>query len=105
MISIFVEDNDAIIGSLRLSNDLFPWAVTLAVATSVYISGEAPMLTHVTTMFLNFNSAGEEKATTFCRSEDFSTEAASWMIQTFLRHNHMCTGLIVVWFETQERAG
>lgn len=47
MFSIFVaEDNDAIIGSLRLGNDLFPSAFGLAVAALLCFASAAELLTH-----------------------------------------------------------
>ena len=48
MFSIFVvEDNDAIIGSLTLCNNLFPFTVCLAFATSVCFLAGGKHLRHV----------------------------------------------------------
>lgn len=49
MFSIFVvEDNDAVIGSLRLGNNLFPFTVGLAVAT-----WDLPVGKHLTNTYDN----------------------------------------------------
>lgn len=95
MFSIFVvEDNDAIIGSLRLGNHLFPWAFGSAVAALVCFASVEELLTNTCDKHvLHFNWAGEVNTATWMQSfpQKPSPELSK---QIFMSNNEMCTGLI-----------